>query len=61
MDFTHSIGAATVVMLINMLLGGFFIKNLASWIQWAQYLSFVTCSFDAMLHFEFTSDKYFRY
>lgn len=61
MDFTHSIVAAAVIMLSSMLLGGFYVQNLASWIQWAQYLSFITYSFDSMLYFEFTADNLFRY
>ena len=61
MDFSHSLVAAAVVMLSSMLLGGFYVKNLASWIQWAQYLSFVTYSFDAMLSFEFTENNFFEY
>lgn len=61
MDFSHSLVAAAVIMLSSMLLGGFYVKNLASWIQWAQYLSFVTYSFDAMLYFEFTENNLFEY
>lgn len=60
MDFSRAIVAAAVIMLSSMLLGGFYVKNLSHWIQWAQYLSFTTYSFDAMLHFEFTADNLFE-
>ena len=60
MDFARSLVAVVVVLLIFMLLGGFFIKNLASWIQWARYLSFLSYSYDALLYFEFTEDNLFR-
>ena len=61
MDFKRSIVAAAVLMLTSMLLAGFYVKNLAAWIQWAQYLSFITYSFDGMLYFEFTQDNLFQY
>lgn len=61
MDFSRAIVAAAVIMLSSMLLGGFYVQNLASWIQWAQYLSFITYSFDAMLYFEFTASNFFEY
>ena len=60
MDFTRGIVAAAVIMLSSMLLGGFYVKNLPFWIQWAQYTSFVTYAFDSMLSFEFTPDNQFR-
>ena len=60
MDFSRGIVAAAVIMLTSMLLGGFYVKNLPSWIQWAQYLSFVTYAFDGMLYFEFTPDNLFQ-
>ena len=61
MDFSRSLVAASVAMLSSMLLGGFYVQNLAYWIQWAQYLSFITYSFDGMLYFEFTADNFFQY
>ena len=61
MDFTRAIVAAAVIMLSCMLLGGFYVNNLPFWIQWAQYLSFITHAFDAMLYFEFTADNLFMY
>ena len=60
MDFKRSIVAAAVIMLTSMLLAGFYVKNLAAWIQWAQYFSFVTYAFDGMLYFEFTQDNLFQ-
>ena len=60
MDFKRSIVAAAVIMLTSMLLAGFYVKNLAAWIQWAQYTSFLTYSFDGMLYFEFTQDNLFQ-
>ena len=61
MDFKRSLVAAAVIMLTSMLLAGFYVKNLAAWIQWAQYLSFLTYSFDGMLYFEFTANNFFQY
>ena len=61
MDFRRSIVAVAVIPLTIMLLGGFYIKNLVFWIRWAEYLSFFTYSYDAVLYFEFTPDNYFRY
>lgn len=61
MDFRRSIVAVAVILLTLMLLGGFYVKNLVFWIQWAEYLSFITYSYDAALYFEFTPDNYFMY
>ena len=61
MDFRRSIVAVAVILLTLMLLGGFYVKNLVFWIRWAEYLSFITYSYDAALYFEFTPDNYFRY
>ena len=61
MDFRRSIVAVAVILLTLMLLGGFYVKNLVFWIRWAEYLSFITYSYDAALYFEFTPDNYFMY
>lgn len=60
MDFKRSIVAVAVILMTLMLLGGFYVKNLVFWIDWAQYLSFITYSYDALLYFEFTADNFFR-
>lgn len=59
MDFQRSLVVAAVSMLSFMLLGGFYVQRLPSWLHWAQYLSFVQYSFDLALQFEFTSDLTF--
>ena len=61
MDFRRSLVAVSVTLLTLMLLGGFYAQNLAAWIQWAEYFSFISHSYDAALYFEFTADNYFRF
>ena len=61
MDFKRSIVAVAVILLTLMLLGGFYVQNLPFWIDWAQYVSFITYSYDALLYFEFTANNFFRY
>ena len=53
MDIRHSLVAAPVIMLTFMMLGGFYVQRLPDWLQWAQYVSFVTYSFDTILEFGF--------
>ena len=59
MDFQRSLLVAAVSMLSCMLIGGFYVKRLPIWLQWMQYISFITYSFDLMLQFEFTPDLTF--
>ena len=61
MDFRRSIVAVVITLLTMMLLGGFYVQNLVFWIRWAEYLSFITYSYDAALYFQFTPDTYFMY
>ena len=61
MDLQKAMVVSVVMLLSFMLVGGFYVKNLPSWLQWFQYLSYITYSFDAMLHLEFTPDQQFRY
>lgn len=51
MDYQRSLVAAAVVMLTFMLLGGFYIERLPPWLVWAQYLSFISYTFRAMLEY----------
>ena len=53
MDFQQSLVAASVLMLTQMLLGGFYVHNLPFWLEWAQYMSYVSYSFRATLEFAF--------
>jgi hypothetical protein len=53
MDFQRSLVAAAVIMLTLMLLGGYYIERLPPWLQWAQYVSFVSYNFRSMLEFAF--------
>lgn len=53
LDFQRSLIAAAVIMLTLMLLGGFYIERLPPWLEWAQYLSFVSYIFRAMVEFAF--------
>lgn len=55
-DFQRSLVVAVVVFLSSMLLGGYYVQRLSSWIDWTKYASFITYSFDLALQFEFTSD-----
>lgn len=50
---------AALTVLTSMLLGGFYVRQLPSWLEWAENLSFVTFSYDAMLQLEFTDDRMF--
>ena len=53
MDFQRSLIAAAVTMLTFMLLGGFYIERLPPWLEWAQYISFVSYTFRTMVEFGF--------
>ncbi|XP_074625130.1 uncharacterized protein LOC141883522 isoform X2 [Acropora palmata] len=60
MDFKKSIVIAALYALTSMLLGGFYQKNIPSWLQWFQYLSYLTYSYEAALTTEFTTSPPFR-
>ena len=60
MDFKRSIVIAALYALTSMLLGGFYQKNIPSWLQWFQYLSYLTYSYEAALTTEFTTSPPFR-
>lgn len=51
MDFQRSLVAAAVIMLTLMLLGGYYVERLPHWLKWAEYTSFVSYTFRAMLEF----------
>ena len=54
MDYQRSLIAAAVIMLTLMLLGGFYVERLPSWLEWAQYASFISYTFRAMLEFAYS-------
>ena len=60
MDIQGALVAASVLMLSSMLLGGFYVQTLPFWLSWAQYLSFTSYSFDAMLQLAFPASQQFR-
>ena len=60
MNAQKALTVTVVVMLTFMLLGGFYTRRLPSWLLWAQSVSFVTYSYDALLRLEFTDDQRFR-
>ena len=51
---------AALAVLTSMLLGGFYVRVLPFWLDWAKNLSFVTYGYDALLQLEFTDDRRFR-
>lgn len=55
----QAIVLASVYMLSTMLLGGFYAKTLPFWLKWAQYLSLIHYSYDALLEFQFTPSRHF--
>lgn len=59
MDSQQALVVAVVFMLSSLLVGGFYVKNLPSWLSWVQYLSWLAYSFDALLILVFTSDQQF--
>lgn len=59
MNFQRSLVMASVAMLSCLLLAGFYIQRLPFWLNWAQYLSFISYSYDLTLQFEFTSELTF--
>uniref|UniRef100_H2Z6M9 ABC transporter domain-containing protein n=1 Tax=Ciona savignyi TaxID=51511 RepID=H2Z6M9_CIOSA len=57
MDFDHSLVLAIFMMITFMLLGGFYIKNIPSWLHWMRYVSPFQYSWALMLYFEFDSNQ----
>ena len=51
---------AALTVLTSMLLGGFYVRVLPFWLDWAKNLSFITYGYDALLQLEFTLDRRFR-
>ncbi|GAX20870.1 ATP-binding cassette, subfamily G (WHITE), member 1 [Fistulifera solaris] len=49
LDLQHAITTMTVSMLFLMLLGGFFVENIPSFVEWAKYLSPFKYAFDSSL------------
>ncbi|XP_062505313.1 uncharacterized protein LOC134182018 isoform X2 [Corticium candelabrum] len=59
-NLKEALTASQIALLASMLVGGFYVLNLPAWIQWIQYLSFITYTFDAFLGLEFTDASPFR-
>lgn len=59
MDAQKALVTAIVFMLTMMLLGGFYIQNLPSWVGWTQWLSFLAYTFEILVTLEFTADTLF--
>ena len=55
-DFQQAITTMTVGALFLMLVGGFFVENPPSWIEWAKFLSPFKYSFDSSLQIIFDRD-----
>ena len=60
MDFKKVIAYGSVSILGFMLIGGFYVQALPFWLQWAQYLSFITYGFDASLQFNYPAHVQYR-
>jgi len=56
MDFDHGLVLAIFMMITFMLLGGFYIKNIPSWLSWLAYLSPMYFSYVLMIYLEFDSN-----
>jgi ATP-binding cassette subfamily G (WHITE) protein 2 len=54
-----AITMAALAVLTSMLLGGFYVRVLPFWLDWAKNLSFVTYGYDALLQLEFTDNRRF--
>jgi ABC-type multidrug transport system permease subunit len=54
-----AITMAALCVLTSMLLGGFYVRALPFWLDWAKNFSFVTYGYDALLQLEFTDDRRF--
>lgn len=60
MEFKKSIVVAAVYGLSCMLLGGFYQKNIPSWLSWFQYTAYIAYSYEAALSIEFSTSPTFR-
>uniref|UniRef100_F6SUP0 ABC transporter domain-containing protein n=1 Tax=Ciona intestinalis TaxID=7719 RepID=F6SUP0_CIOIN len=57
MDFDHALVLAIFIMITFMLLGGFYIKNIPTWLHWLRYVSPFQYSWSLMLYMEFDSNE----
>ena len=53
MNYQRSLVASTIIILSLMLLGGFYVDQLPSWLHWAQYASYISYNYRALLEFAF--------
>ncbi|PFX21357.1 ABC transporter G family member 22 [Stylophora pistillata] len=60
MNFKKSVVVCAVYGLTCMLLGGFYQKNIPSWLSWFQYTAFLKYSYEASLAIEFGNSPSFR-
>ena len=60
-DIQHAVATAVVVMISVMLLGGFYVQNMPSWLSvWASWLSFFRYPYGAALQLQFMDSKAFQ-
>lgn len=59
MDPKTAQNLTTVVMLTFMLVGGFYVRNIPSWISWIRYLSFIFWGFNLLTKIEFRHTQYY--
>ena len=54
-----AITTGSTVMLITMLLGGFYVRVMPVWLDWSRYLSIINYSYSVLMNIEFTSSTIF--
>jgi len=59
MDVRNGMIFNTVVMHLLMIVGGFFVENVQSWLDWAKYISVFKYAYHAALWFEFAPGREF--
>ncbi len=61
MNLKRIIVFGAVLILSFMLLGGFYVQNLPFWLQWGQYLSFITYGYRGSLQMNFPPHVQYGY
>ncbi|PKB92227.1 hypothetical protein RhiirA5_445520, partial [Rhizophagus irregularis] len=57
MDIQNSMAISLIYLLITMLLGGFYVKQLPTGLNWLKYLSFLKYSYSLLLQIQLDSPK----
>nr|XP_039271190.1 ABC transporter G family member 9-like [Styela clava] len=57
LDFDHGLVLAVLMMMSFLLVGGFYVKNLPTWLTWFKYVSPITHAWSLGLYLEFDSDN----